>query len=588
MIRLTLYKNCILNDSYKNLFYTGKALLTDDDTVLDTYLNSLTKLIIDNEQISNTYQENTGTMVFSFENATNENIYEFNYMKIEWRILNEQGEPIGTWLKRYCFIDDIRIKNDVAYFDYTEDVFSSFVNSELKTDVFKLSRHRVLGSWHTGEPVELPTEYDGNNALTITKTQTISMFNIIAKLQVYKTDSLGKVTDRTTKIVMLARRIISTDTTTIDFTEATAEKLIANATVNQSTSSFYYQLNVDPTKTCFYEIDDFVIVPENWGLSAKFQFANQMIFNATVPWWDMSNEQIRIYDVSPSYKYLLTACYTKTLTADYKRLSIGTFSSQFPIIENKTSVDFNVKYYITDTSFKLYFNFSNQVIDITQDFIYNCPFTAINGAENYQRLINRNIGNLTSMVKLGTSIGGGISAYEELDMQIKGLQYTPKGNITKSKKKLNRISQLRSRQEENFYDTVENSGNGIIDLIKTNLPIYSSNKGTFIDNESFLNAQYGICYLYLNSDNNDYVKERINETGYVTYHFDTSLANIGFYNYSVHNTLGAKWDIYQFEDITLYGNFPRNIGKSLEKIFKDGFKMFYVAEPVITDTYVVG
>lgn len=607
MIRLTLYKNCILNDSYKNLFYTGKALPVDDDTVLDTYLNSLTKLIIDNEQISNTYQENTGTMVFSFENATNENIYEFNYMKIEWRILNEQGEPVGTWLKRYCFIDDIRIKNDVAYFDYTEDVFSSFVNADIKSDVFKLSRHRFLGSYHNNEPVKLPIDYEGNNGLyfgSFTRVTNQKYF-LFASIQYYKTAGTGDVTEkRETNIFQLCKIDTGENIVTYELTLEEAEEICKYAVIQQGADTPFLirKDNLSTPERRFYQISNFIILPAWTPLGSLFerpQIQDENYFNAVITntgstlgtkpmdYW------IGCLYPKTSSLFSLQTVVTLSQSYDYKYLSIGTINTQIPIVNNKTSITGYVYALITNTSFDLYLNCMNTLIDITKDFIYEVPFTSVLGEENQSLQMNRALKNIGYVLKTAKGIFDlsslGVSDYSS---QIEALKYTPKGRITTNKNKWNKIRALQQEQFKEKEKIVAESldggiTNGIMGFINTNKPTYSSLKGTFNVSNAMINAYYGIGYLKINPDNNDYVTKAINESGYETFKYEDSLSDIGFFSPTTHTSAGCKWDIYQFEDITLYGNFPRNVGKMLEKIFSDGFKMFYVPEPVSTDTYSI-
>ena len=118
MLRLTLYKNCILNETYQNVISTA---LYNGQSVLERYLATLSSYVI--PDIDETYYKNNGDLTFDLELINTSNIYEYNYMKVEY--FDEENVLI---LKRYCFIQNIRINNDIVILSYSEDVFSSYSN----------------------------------------------------------------------------------------------------------------------------------------------------------------------------------------------------------------------------------------------------------------------------------------------------------------------------------------------------------------------------------------------------------------------------------------------------------------------------
>ena len=72
MLKITLYKECILSHEYSEVFH---------HSIFESYLSTLNKKIIPNLDL--VYYENEGTLPFDYELSSNENIYDFNYMKVD-------------------------------------------------------------------------------------------------------------------------------------------------------------------------------------------------------------------------------------------------------------------------------------------------------------------------------------------------------------------------------------------------------------------------------------------------------------------------------------------------------------------------
>ena len=134
MLKITLYKNCVLNETYQNVFSIAKR---NNKTILELYLERLTKYVIECE---NVYYENSGEIVFDYELISENvasNIYEYNYMKVEQF---DDDELLS--LERYCFVNSIQIKNGCVYLDYKEDVWSSYIGKVAGINESYLSRTR--------------------------------------------------------------------------------------------------------------------------------------------------------------------------------------------------------------------------------------------------------------------------------------------------------------------------------------------------------------------------------------------------------------------------------------------------------------
>ena len=135
------------------------------------------------------------------ENEANSynDIYEFNYMKVEFTFANETTKII-----RYCFISDIVIRNELVYLKYNEDIWHSY--SDLITGILPshLISSRVVKEYPT--PLVygiLKQGYDSFNGINMTLLDEIdanTQYSLIMEFQVYKLITVGGNAENTEKV----------------------------------------------------------------------------------------------------------------------------------------------------------------------------------------------------------------------------------------------------------------------------------------------------------------------------------------------------------------------------------------------------
>ena len=177
-LSITLYKNCILNETYQNVFSLAKR---NNKTILDLYLETLQKFTFD---IYDAYYENNGEFVVDlsiFNGTTLNSIYDYNYIRIS------QHDTLYSdpRLVRYCFVNSIKIKNDLVYLEYKEDIWHSYIDKVAGINESYMSRTRLKSRLSLNEPIELPVEYDGNNQLTIYEEIYNSLLYALVEVQLY-------------------------------------------------------------------------------------------------------------------------------------------------------------------------------------------------------------------------------------------------------------------------------------------------------------------------------------------------------------------------------------------------------------------
>ena len=115
--------------------------------------------------------------------------------------------------------------------------------------------------------------------------------------------------------------------------------------------------------------------------------------------------------------------------------------------------------------------------------------------------------------------------------------------------------------------------NNVLDLIETNVPVYTSNKGTFINSTGLLNAYYGIVIYTIVADNETYVNKMIDESGYITYYLGNFAINK--LEGTFINTHSINFNFIKYDYINLYGDFSQDVRQILEDILIKGVKIWY-------------
>lgn len=608
MLRITLYKNCILNETYQNVVSTG---LYQGKSILERYLDTLTKLVIPDVDFA--YQKTADTLVFDYE-INNSEIFEYNYMKVEC-FADDEEEPTFLF-KRYCFVRDIQLNNDCVYLSYVEDVFSSYSDKITKITESYLSRARILnyGS-KTINIHELPVEYDGNEPLLFSNEQpsSASRFVIFARIQFYTSTMFGVTNDRQYKFFKIVKRELESDgedlhqVLTHSFTYKELVEFTSKLITRMTTASFRTHLGSDEY---FYNIQDFYVLPETWfnnNFNNLFEELPEPDANANYIIFAEQGATLRdtiwacLRPLKPLYCASSVDIFSRTITNNYKRMSIGTFNTQIETENNGT--DFNIKLTvrITENDFKILLNVQNQLVDISDDFIYVVPFESVLGEENFYNFMTRytkNLKNGISIVASAMAGGMGFSAstskIASLNSKINTLSYTKTGRPTRSAKALNTIARLENQKiniqsdmDNKIGSNIKESGYGLLEMFSDNLPVYTSNKGTFAKSDGIINAYCGILEYRINSENDSFVKKSINNMGYKVYEYCDNLDDIKFGNAEYMKEYQISYNVIKFERINVIGKFPRTIALALNEIFENGIKLWY-DETITDDNLIVG
>lgn len=575
-MKITLYKNCKLNNAYKNVFAFGVSQKYND-TLLNVYLDRSLQHVTIN--VDNTYQERSGSFTFELEDLNSYgSIYDYNYMKIV---------SDDNILKRYCFIDDIELVNDLVKLYYSEDIWHSYgASMKMTKSLLSNNRNADKTGFYNHILKNIPLEYEGNEPIKIVKLENNTLYNVVVEAQIYDGAKVGEVNERSTFVF-----IIETYNTTglpdgkqfsITQAQEVAQKIISSQSL-KSIGKFGTL-----TQDYFINIQEIYILPiafnvENFFYSSLTEANKGYILVGSSKFWETASIKANLIPNKDDKAEKLELLTSYTLFNNFKRRSIGTFGTQIPLINNGAGFTIELLCFITKNDFKLFINVANQLTEITDDFKYNCPFVAVNGEENSMLNLNRHASNISKAISIVGSVGSigqSISNIGSLDREIDRLSFTKTGRKTKSVSRLKYIDRLRDKQDyerSQIVQTANNDTNMLVDFVKDNAPFYSSTSSKNVVSTGIENAVFGICYYEIQYPLNEYlVDDMINENGYKVFEIIDNFEITGLFK-TIDGTLynDYKYNYIKFETINIYGNFPRSIAQTLEDILLKGTKIWF-------------
>lgn len=524
-MKITLYKNCILTNSYREVFDCKIRDFGKDETgetkynsFFNLYLNSLENFVyIDNDSI---YTNFKGSLYFDLT-INNENLYNYNYMKIE-----------NNDFVRYCFIDDIEIRNDIAVVRYSEDIWHTYSKDiKMKKSLLYATLHDLKESTIVAK--YLPKDYLEND-LTMNSLFEYTPQNygtLLMKVQLYKLDEQGTQTARLNFNTMVLTK--QSEAAYIHFDYTYIETVINNIILNSAVKQVNYDDN-----DWYYEISDIIIIPNK--LLVNVSHTVQILFNLEDYYFvDFVNY---LYKNNDLFTYKEVFSYTYNQDDIRKIVSIGSFVNRIQIDQNGKPIDIKVRISADYNNTSIIFCIQGKIIDVTNDFFYEAPVKSVTSSEFQLAKLNKSIKTLNAVgsgVNAVGSLVGGL-AVGSVGMTLAGVQagFQTATNIMDIKSK--------------YYDSTK--------MVQTKdiAPI------TYI---------YGIIIYKIVPLNEDEVLQALNEQGYlvendVTLSIDPVEIETVTEDTNIINPI-------RFNRISIYGEFTQNITKQIEEILMNGTKIIY-------------
>ena len=587
-MNITLYKKCILSNSYSEVFDVFHKD-SNNKVALERYLASLQKYEI---VADNVYVPNSGKITLEL-NEDNVNIYEYNYMYLE---------DTDNNFRRYCFIDDITVVNGLAVISFSEDIWSNYADSmEIRKSLLVRSRATKYGSYYIENGVVHDTrynipfysigmEYEGNNPLIVKNRQGEVTNNGIIKdnipdnrvamgvtIQVYNLTEAGKNNTRDiyTGIVPVGLTAPNDQREVYGSPQQFIDRL--NFILEQSN---FQQVTVYGNKR-YYEVMEVYAIPRDFNILKNKVNISDALFQITITdnWTDyffvsnifnsvtdnVLNEGNKLFNKQGELIHSTSFEYEN----DFKRLGIGLFSNIIPIVNNGTKTNIEVYFKRDYTQWGFYFNIQNKLINITQDLLVEAPISVQSADVTQQQAAARELKAMNA--KLGIA-GGALQIRKgmlDTSIGVSGLLLGGAiGGVTGVGSMLGGAS--------GFVSGTTEIGKGITSIIGgqkeleiANREMFSTTKGVSSISDGLLNARIGIVELLIDSDNDIEVQANINNTGYMC---NEIVDNLFIKPLNEENNV---YNVMRFDYVNIYGAFTQKIARILKKILLDGFKIWY-------------
>lgn len=582
-LTITLYAGCKLTSKYNQVF--------KDRNTMATYLGTVSHLdVYTGDDI---YYTNSGTISIDNSSLLGHDGDKYNYMQFT----TTSG---GISTKRFAFVNNITIVNEVAVIEYSEDIWHTYAikdsSHQIKLFNSLLQQAKSLnggtGYEYTATqianlPKMLPVQPEGQNNPSF-KGFTVSdpaqeQCYILITASVFKLTAQGEVNVRFVSNYLLSYQQSITGGHTPaasgknyiwDLTDTQTLELLSTIQAKSSDTTVNYK-----TLPNFnYEIIDVKIIPENLGTvwfddyltgDSNHDAGLHDDFSLPLSMYDLDNTGLTYYDfdttiafnnlvIASEYKYIsgsalrytyngisqntVLSC-TKTYSSDKEYVALANLSRVIPITFNglsKTAV-FELSVNLYNNSIRLLFD--NTITDISQDFTLHIPISSQGADITQQQKIALRTGNIVQSLglvsqaySLGASIGSAIGS----------------GGAT--------MQSDIAGQSSKMVGQATNLISGAVQLDSRNQAQYVSNKVMDVNDTTIMNCVLGgLRELKMNYLNDTLLDSIINAYGYIYSLLVNSFDTV----YSTNNYV-------KFTQANVYGDFSQSIADGLANILENG------------------
>lgn len=553
MYTLTLYKNCIINADYNEVFR--------DTTLLEEYLSSLINWTTEIKPINYDINGTIKLNIISFSPTEIMNLFTFNYMKV---ISNDTNPN----LKLYLIITNVYTTDRIINIEYVLDVWHTY-NTDWDIRYGLMSNCLHYEKYSEIEECDYPLDY-----MTASNLQLVNHNNpavgerrhIYVLLQTYDLSNGDNIKDRISIGGFLLdghEEYVSVD----DINETL--NALNNQTIYQnfefpdvyhpddSTKGVYsyfdiVKIYVIPasycdttiTKSNEYWIHEFIGATESPNHRRRFAIRHCTFFNNNKP------EMVYSVHLQPN-KYIR---------------SYGTFNSQIPYKYNGNIQTINIECICNSYDFKLYMNSCDGYIDITEDFRYDLNYNI----KSKELLTNQEIERKMQTTK---GIVGIVNNVANIASSVMGLNlgyHTMQGSGT------SQIAWARGQQQ------IANSGSNIVGSVG-NIVIEAQNikytnmekyKNSYVcNNEKTVTTTsvYALCTMEIIYPINDIeVMNTINIIGFSVNAIINHIKTVQEFN----PIPEIRYDIIKYSNVSIRGC-NNIINTSIANILTNGTKIWY-------------
>ena len=545
-MRITLYKGCILTNNYQEVFDT-KIRDGKTTSVFEDYLATLDKRDYD----VNSFLVDSGSFNISYSAGGIEAI-ECNYLKIQ-----DGGRII------YAFVDSVVRSNNCITVNYTVDVFHTYFPKCTLRDSLVGRYRKLLGN----REARLPLDYDSNKGIEFERVDFgdtahtgMNGVTLIAKIQIYDIVSGENESNRNVYIVYI-------DTENVELVAQNLESLQGTKNVKMTGSEEFNK---------YYEINEYYFMPAIFDIYSLKPTTPLFTINSDFGELDCyvinKRELTDLHLIYPNGQGIQDNYYTPdgykiVINRNFKLLGFGLLTDILRIENNNHDITIGFSLITSYTDIKIFININAQLIEITDAFVAELPFTGLNAEQYSQRKIARIQGTTKGITRIMNGVGqvfAGVLGANGASQTGSMYNTTESGGFTIP------AAQLQAQfggSVSNIFGGMGNIVNGISDIWAANAKKYQTTYGCSANSSGQINAMAGITLFYIVPANENEVNDLINEIGYeVLYKLD---------DIDNGDTTGWDFNAVKFINAKVVGNCPQNILAQIKQILENGVKVWY-------------
>lgn len=548
---VTLYKNCILNDRYYEVF-DCKVRQENTPSALKQYLATLDTYEFD---VENVYIQQTGSLVLPLEiPSATFNPLEYNYMKC----VNNDNDLIT-----YCFINEVVFGNGVIVVNYKQDVWSNW------SSVCEIRRGIISSSLNTNNGTQYkykrPFEYISNSPIMYDENYTNNTLSMFITVQYHTLSTADENSERYQISGILFKKYDSNTQTEYD-TEFSIENVaeVINALLLNENNKRFSDSTI--SETYYYDLIsvyvtpyiDFTIDEENYWIFQGTSISTPPDLNGNLCIYELDNEEILISSVTFNDTNLNNS--TK---------AIGMIGNLIPFSKNGFSANIQLKCQCYGKNISFFMYSPEAIQDVTNIMQVEPFYNAIDDASfalrkqtyilektnlNIQRagLVSQVNKNATSFVNSGIS---GIQSILNNEYGKAAISFSNGINNFVSNTYNTILDELAIEAKQTYINSI------MYDNFSKNLNQNTANP--------IYNALVGINQFYINPINENDVEKLINLIGYDVCIpvEDEDISIIDFNNNGI--------NIISFSYISITGSASQNVLRALESILSKTTKIYY-------------
>ena len=512
-MEITLYKGCMLNKSYTEVFRSKE--------LLNTYLNGLTKLSFTINPV-NVQKSGTIRLLQDIYLLTQQNMFLYNYMKID------SGENTNPRMIVYAFIDRIYSQNEVMVYEYDTDVWHTYLGEwSLRKSIVSNSKRTIAG-----EPLEKPMsfiinpEYLKVKSLDVYEEGDDSKYDIVVKILLYYLTSGGEYRRPTFEGYVRfygnagqSGYIMAhiNDDNISDYLNMVTNSQVAyrDPIIGGSGGNWKYEDDYGVLFSDLYcSVLEVYVIPKKWNIQRYF-YPNRKIDYEP---FDTSGARYGFERFIPNIDLTTLKIYSLPAYDGSKQedtiLGYGIFTNQLNYEYDGIIKNLEVCFSMSEDDIAFYLRVNGRLVEINEQFSFYQDYKPQTPDVLAQREIARKTETIKGMVsfvqgaaQLGLSVAGipTISGSKNAEKLFAGANKLSRFNQPEAQDVL-RIGKGMNYGSElsGVSSALSGSVNGISSMIEGAAQIKFANEKKYMsfnptnnNSNAILNAHYSICYTYV-------------------------------------------------------------------------------------------